>query len=69
MVREVKMGEKTYEELVVRLDDELAKAKFSHLELLGFKEDPMLAVRTGIAMGYKMAMSEARALFSEHYSR
>ena len=63
------MSEKTYKELVVRFDEELAKAQFSHLELLGFKENSMLAVRVGIAMGYKMAMSDASAIFKKYKSQ
>jgi len=65
MVEEAKMGDKTYKELVVRFNEELAKIEFSHLEMLGFKEDPTIAVRYGIAVGYKMGVADARKLIDK----
>lgn len=48
-------------QLEERFDDEIRKAGFNVLEISGFQEQPMLAVKAGMAIGYKMAVEDFEA--------
>lgn len=45
-------------ELNDRFDKRIKDENFNILELSGFKADPNLAIKTGMALGYQMAIKE-----------
>lgn len=44
-----------------RMDNKIAESQFSAFEILGFQTKPMLAVKAGMAIGYKMALEDLEA--------
>lgn len=45
----------TEETLKERIDKAIEGANFDILEMPGFRSDPQLALRVGVALGYKLA--------------
>jgi hypothetical protein len=39
-------------------DDRINKARFSALEMEGFRREPLLAIKSGMAIGYRMAIEQ-----------
>lgn len=56
-----------------RFDEEIKERKFTVLEMEGFRKQPKLAIKAGIAIGYSMAMRDATGQiktteeFLDHY--
>ncbi len=48
-----------------QIDKTIQNANFDFLEIEGFKKQPMLAVKVGIAMGYRMALEETVHFFKK----
>jgi len=47
-----------------RFREAVEKAKFTFLEIAGFKQKPALALIAGMAIGYKMALEDFPKIFS-----
>jgi len=41
-----------------RFDEEIEKRKFNFFEMSGFMQQPKLAIKAGVAIGYQMALND-----------
>ena len=52
-----------------RCNQEISQRNFSFFEMAGFASEPLLAVKAGVAIGYKMALKDVATLYTSRADR